>query len=69
MLPAYTFPEQIASSHLAKDRLKAFVLNKFEVEIIAPSPCRGLTQKEIKKYKKIPFEILYRDCRKMLTSF
>ena len=59
MLPAYTFPEQIASSHLAKDRLKAFVLNKFEVEIIAPSPCRGLTQKEIKKYKKIPFEILY----------
>ena len=56
ILPAYEFPEEVASSHLARDRNAALVENDAMIDIVAPSPCRGLSDEDYKKYKKIPHE-------------
>lgn len=56
ILPAYEYPEEVASSHLARDRNAAFVENDVQIDIVAPSPCRGLSDEDYKKYKKIPHE-------------
>ena len=56
ILPAYEYPEEVARSHLARDRNAAFVENDVQIDIVAPSPCRGLSDEDYKKYKKIPHE-------------
>ena len=56
ILPAYEYPEEVASSHLARGRNAAFVENNALIDIVAPSPCRGLSEEDYKKYKKIPHE-------------
>ena len=55
-LPAYTYPERVAGSHLSKERNVAFVENGMTVDIVAPTPCRGLSMEEIKQYKNIRSE-------------
>ena len=57
-LPAYAYPEEVASSHLARDRNEALVANDMLIDIVAPSPCRGLSDEDYKKYKVIPHESL-----------
>ena len=56
MLPAYFFPEQTASSHLNKDRYKAFAKVGFEMELYVPTPTRGIDDDTRNKYKKINHE-------------
>ena len=56
ILPAYEYPEEVASSHLARGRNAAFVKNNAQIDIVAPSPCRGLSEEDYKKYKKIRHE-------------
>ena len=56
ILPAYEYPEEVASSHLARGRNAAFVKNNAQIDIVAPSPCRGLSEEDYIKYKKIRHE-------------
>ncbi len=58
-MPPYYLPEQISSTHLTTDLTEAFIEQGFTIENYAPSPCRGLTDDEIKKFSKIKYEELY----------
>lgn len=58
LLPAYSYPEQCASSQLSEDRNKAFVDAGFSMEVYTPMPTRGVTDKEREKYKKKKIEVL-----------
>lgn len=50
ILAGYCFPEQAASSYLGQNRNQAWVDEGFKIEIITPTPCRGLTPEMRKKY-------------------
>lgn len=56
ILPAYSFPEEVASSHLGRDRNQAFVDQGWNMVAVAPTPCRGIDAETRKKYKKIKRE-------------
>ena len=56
MLPPYCYPEQISSSHLTEDLLETFSKYEFEVEMHAPTPCRGIDKVTRLRYKKIKTE-------------
>lgn len=58
-LDAYFEPEQIAFTHLEKDLLKGLIQAGHEVEIICPTPTRGVSAEVAKEYKKIKSEALY----------
>lgn len=58
ILPAYEYPEEVASSHLARDRNRAFVEHGIQIDIVTPSPCRGLSDNDYQKYKKISHEAI-----------
>ena len=55
-LSAYCYPEQVASSHLAKDINEAYEKANIICEIHTPTPCRGIDAETRKKYKKIKYE-------------
>lgn len=55
-LNSYCYPEQIASSHLAKDIHDAYQKAGIVCEIYTPTPCRGIDEVTRKKYKKIKYE-------------
>ena len=57
-LASYCHPEQIASSHLAKDLQEAYEKAGIVCEIHTPTPCRGIDAETRKKYKKIKYEEL-----------
>ena len=57
-LSSYCYPEQIASSHLAKDMNDAYEKSGIVCEIHTPTPCRGIDIETRKKYKKIKYEEL-----------
>ena len=57
-LASYCHPEQIASSHLAKDLQEAYEKAEIVCEIHTPTPCRGIDAETRKKYKKIKYEEL-----------
>lgn len=67
-LDAYFEPEQIAFSHLEKDLLEGLVQAGHEVEIVCPTPTRGVSAEVAKEYKKIKSETLY-DGRVHVTRF
>ena len=48
-LPAYCFPEQTSSSHLANDLENAYIDAGFDVNIIVPTPTRGVTTEKRKE--------------------
>lgn len=56
MLPPYCYPEQVSSSHLTNDLFNSFADFGIEVEIYAPTPCRGIDKSTRNKYKKIKDE-------------
>ena len=58
-LDAYFEPEQIAFTHLEKDLLEGLIQAGHEVEIVCPTPARGVSAEVAKKYKKIKSETLY----------
>lgn len=58
-LPAYFFPETAASSYLGENRNEAFTNAGFEIDAYAPMPCRGISKKLRKEYKKKRIEQLY----------
>lgn len=55
-IPPYYAPERISSSHLTEDLEGAYVAAGHTVEVIAPTPTRGVSDEERKKYKKIKYE-------------
>ncbi len=59
LLDAYFEPEQIAFTHLEKDLLEGLVKSGHEVEIICPTPTRGISKEIVQKYKTIKKETLY----------
>ncbi|MDE7345418.1 MAG: glycosyltransferase family 4 protein [Muribaculaceae bacterium] len=58
-LSPYCTPEYAASSYLGRNRCEAFAANGFTMVTYAPTPCRGISEEERQKYKKIKFETLY----------
>lgn len=58
-LDAYFEPEQTAFTHLENDLLEGLVSAGHEVEIVCPTPTRGVTKGRIKEYKKRKSEVLY----------
>lgn len=58
-LPAYFYPEQMASTHLQKDRIEGFANAGHTLVIYTPTPTRGIDSETIEKYKKIKYEELY----------
>lgn len=60
LLPyAYYEPEQVSSAHLTKDLEDQFVKESFNLEIVVPSPTRGVSSEDYNKYKKIKLEEKY----------
>lgn len=55
-LPPYGRPEQISSTHLSSNLNDAFYKAGFRFEIYCPTPSRGISEEQIKKYKKIKYE-------------
>lgn len=52
VLTPCAYPEKVASSHLGQNRNQAFKENGFEMVVYAPTPCRGISKEERKKYKR-----------------
>ena len=57
MLSPYFFPEQVASTHLTRDINESFFNNDYTIENYVPTPTRGVSNEERKKYKKLKKEI------------
>ena len=55
-LSPYYAPERVSSSHLTSDLEKGFVGAGYEIEVICPTPTRGVSAAEREKYKKIRYE-------------
>jgi glycosyltransferase involved in cell wall biosynthesis len=60
-LPAYFTPEKTASSYLGENRNKAFIDAGFDMIAYTPTPCRGISADERRKYcaKEYKRELLY----------
>lgn len=58
-LDAYFYPESIAFSHLEKDLIECLVKAGHEVEVITPTPTRGIDQQTYESYRKRMTEIVY----------
>lgn len=53
------YGSSVSSSHLSKSRNQAFVDAGFDMVSYAPTPSRGLSKEEIKRYKKVRLETNY----------
>ena len=53
------YGSSVSSSHLSRSRNQAFVDAGFDMVSYAPTPSRGLSKEEIKRYKKIRLETNY----------
>lgn len=58
-LDAYFEPEQIAFTHLENDLLEGLVNAGHEVEIVCPTPTRGVSEEVVQEYKNKKQETLY----------
>ena len=58
-LDAYFEPEKIAFTHLENDLLEGLVAAGHEIEIICPTPSRGISKEIAIKYRKAYVEELY----------
>ncbi len=57
-LPAYFYPETAASSYLGDNIRDALCKERIGIELYVPSPSRGISAEERKKYKKLKYENL-----------
>lgn len=55
-LASYSSPESVAGTHLWDNLKQAFVEAGITMDIITPSPTRGVSKEVRKKYKKIKYE-------------
>lgn len=67
-LDAYFEPEQIAFTHLEHDLLEGLVDMGHEVEIVCPTPTRGIPSDKAKAYKKRKNEYIFKK-RVHITRF
>ena len=58
-LDAYFEPETIAYTHLEKDLLEGLVRENSRIQIICPTPTRGISEKIRREYKRRKHEMLY----------
>jgi len=58
LLDAYFYPENIAFSHLEQDIIEGLVRRGHKVRVVCPTPSRGMSADEIKRYQKIKNETL-----------
>lgn len=58
-LSPYYYPEITASSHLLKDIDSTFIDNGINIDIITPTPCRGISNEIRRKYKSRLYEQFY----------
>lgn len=58
-LSSYFYPESVASTHLAKDKNEALVKSGNSIYVIAPTPCRGVSEEVRRKYLKKRNELFY----------
>ena len=58
-LDAYFEPETIAYTHLEKDLLEGLVRENSRIQIICPTPTRGISEKIRREYKRRKHETLY----------
>ena len=58
-LDAYFEPEQIAFTHLEHDLIERLVKEGNKIEVICPSPTRGISKETAKKYRRRKRERLY----------
>lgn len=58
-LDAYFEPETIAYTHLEKDLLEGLVKENSRIQIICPTPTRGISEKIRREYKRRKHEMLY----------
>lgn len=56
-LPVYCKPEQAASPYLGQNRNQAYADKGWELVTYAPTPCRGISKEERKKYKSKAYRI------------
>ncbi len=59
-LDAYFEPEQIAFTHLEHDLIEGLVKEGHEVEIVCPTPTRGVSLEKAKAYKKRKSEYMFK---------
>lgn len=57
-LPAYFYPETAASSYLGDNIREVLCKERIGIELYVPTPCRGITEEEREKYKKLKHENL-----------
>lgn len=55
-LSAYYYPEQVANSHLLNDLDEAFANKNIISELCVPTPCRGIGEDLIQKYRHVLYE-------------
>lgn len=58
-LNAYFFPENIAFTHLEQDLIRGILADGHEIEVICPTPTRGIRPEEAKKYREIKHETMF----------
>lgn len=58
-LDAYFNPEIIAFTHLENDIIDALIKKGHEINIICPTPTRGVDKETVKKYRNIRYETLF----------
>ncbi len=57
-LPAYFYPELMASTHLQNDRLEGFAKAGHTIVVYTPTPTRGIDSETAQKFKSIKYEEL-----------
>lgn len=55
LMPAYFFPEKVASTHLDYDKYSIYGWHKINTIVYAPWPTRGIDESEIRKTKKMEY--------------
>ncbi len=58
-LATYFYPENIAFSHLEKDLLQALTDAGHELEVVCPTPTRGISDEVWREYRRKKREELY----------
>lgn len=58
-LPAYFYPEQMASTHLQNDRMEGFSKAGHTIVVYTPTPTRGIDKATAEAYKSKKYEELY----------
>lgn len=59
LLPAYYYPEHVASSYISQNLQEALIKEGYSIELYAPTPTRGVSDEIREKYKKKKYEELY----------